>query len=147
LSRLCGLIAATLLLAGLACGGEPPLQCHRDAITTDSGLRMRDLSCGRGEPARRGDVVTVSYSGRVPGGARWDSSRLARPFTFPLGRGQVIEGWDEGLVGMRRGGERRLVIPPELAFGSAGYLELVPPDATVVFRVRLLEFRPAAGSD
>jgi FKBP-type peptidyl-prolyl cis-trans isomerase len=58
----------------------------------------------------------------------------------------VIEGWDEGLVGMRRGGERRLVIPPELAFGSAGYLDLVPPDATVVFRVRLLEFRPSAGS-
>lgn len=90
--------------------------------------------------------MTVSYSGRVPGGARWDSSRLARPFTFPLGRGLVIEGWDEGIVGMRRGGERRLVIPPELAFGSAGYLDLVPPGATVVFRVRLLEFHAPADS-
>lgn len=140
------LIAAALLLAASGCGGQPPLECHRDTFTTDSGLRLRDLECGRGQPARRGDVVTVSYSGRVPGGARWDSSRLARPFTFPLGRGLVIEGWDEGIVGMRRGGERRLVIPPELAFGSAGYLDLVPPGATVVFRVRLLEFHAPADS-
>jgi FKBP-type peptidyl-prolyl cis-trans isomerase len=145
LLRRARLIAAALLLAGSACGGEPPLECHRDAITTDSGLTLRDLTCGRGEPARRGDVVTVSYSGRVPGGARWDSARLARPFTFPLGRGQVISGWDEGLVGMRRGGARRLVIPPELAFGSAGFLDLIPPDATVVFVVRLLELRGEAG--
>jgi FKBP-type peptidyl-prolyl cis-trans isomerase len=138
------LIAAALLLPALACGGEPQLECHREAVTTDSGLVLRDLTCGRGEPAGRGDLVTVGYSGRVAGGARWDlGSRLERPFTFPLGRGQVIQGWDEGLVGMRRGGERRLVIPPELAFGSAGYLDLVPPDATVVFRVRLLDIRAA----
>jgi FKBP-type peptidyl-prolyl cis-trans isomerase len=136
------LIAAALLLPALACGGEPEVRCHREAVTTDSGMIVRDLTCGRGEPAGRGDLITVSYRGKVAGGQRWNlAPDPKRPFTFPLGRGQVIQGWDEGLVGMRRGGERRLVIPPELAFGSAGYLDLIPPDATVIFRVRLLNLR------
>jgi FKBP-type peptidyl-prolyl cis-trans isomerase len=136
------LIAAALLVPALACGGEREVQCYRKAVTTDSGMILRDLTCGRGEPAGRGDLITVSYSGKVAGGQRWNLARGSeRPFTFPLGRGQVIQGWDEGLVGMRRGGERRLVIPPELAFGSAGYLDLIPPDATVIFRVRLLNLR------
>ena len=136
------LIAAALLLPALACGGEPEVQCLRESVTTDSGMVLRDLTCGRGEPAGRGDLVTVSYSGKVASGQTWNLARGREPsFTFPLGRGQVIQGWDEGLVGMRRGGERRLVIPPELAFGSSGYLDLVPPGATVIFRVRLLNLR------
>ncbi len=138
------LIAGALLLAPGACGGDARLECHRGGLTTESSLSLRDLRCGEGIPARRGDVVTVHYMGKLAGGPTFDSSRLRRrPFTFPLGRGQVIRGWDEGLVGMRPGGRRRLVIPPELAFGDAGYLDLVPPDATLVFLVELVEVRPA----
>jgi FKBP-type peptidyl-prolyl cis-trans isomerase len=135
------LAAALLLLTGAACGGQPAvLECHRRALVTESGLSIRDLDCGRGAPARRGDLVTVRYSGRLREGRTFDRSG-ARPFTFPLGRGQVIPGWDQGLVGMRPGGYRRLVIPPDLAYGSAGYLDLIPPGASLEFRVRLLEVR------
>jgi FK506-binding nuclear protein len=129
-----------LLLPAVACGGDPEFECLRAAVTTDSGLVMRDLRCGQGPPARRGDLVTVSYIGRLRGGRIFDASR-GRPFTFPLGRGQVIPGWDVGLVGMRPGGVRRLVVPPALAFGRAGYLDRIPPGATLFFRVRLLETR------
>lgn len=133
-------LAVALLMSAVACiGGGPDLACRTRPFRTDSGVSIRDLTCGRGSPVRRGDVVTVSYRGRLQDGAGVEVSR--RPFTFPLGRGQVIPGWDEGLVGMRVGGVRRLVIPPAMAYGEAGYLRLIPPHATLVFRVRLLSVR------
>jgi FKBP-type peptidyl-prolyl cis-trans isomerase len=139
--RLLGAAGASLLLSAGACGAdEAPPECHRRPLTTESRLEITDIRCGRGEPARSGDVVEVHYVGRLAGGPVFDRSG-SRPFTFPLGRGQVIRGWDEGLVGMRPGGSRRLVIPPELAYGAAGYLDAVPPGATVVYRVTLLEAR------
>lgn len=136
------LLTAVALLGALACDGAPALECQPETVATDSGLRFRDIRCGRGTPARRGDVVTVRYRGRLEGGRALEPGAPGgRRFTFPLGRGQVIPGWDEGLVGMRPGGERHLVVPPELAFGTAGYPGAVPAGATLVFRVELLEVR------
>ncbi|MEW8014435.1 MAG: FKBP-type peptidyl-prolyl cis-trans isomerase [Candidatus Sedimenticola endophacoides] len=106
---------------------------------TDSGLKYEDLAEGEGAPAARGQRVTVHYTGWLSDGTQFDSS-LDRndPFSFPLGAGHVIRGWDEGAQGMRIGGRRRLTIPPQLGYGAAGAGGVVPPYATLVFEVELL---------
>jgi FKBP-type peptidyl-prolyl cis-trans isomerase len=87
-----------------------------------------------------GDVVTVEYTGWLRSDStRFDSSVGREPFTFQLGAGRVIEGWDEGVVGMRVGGERSLVIPPELAYGDTGAGSAIPPGATLIFEIELLD--------
>ena len=107
---------------------------------TASGLYLKDEVIGDGEDARVGDVVTVHYDGWLHTGQRFGTTRdVGTPFSAALGVGDLIDGWDEGLVGMRVGGLRLLVIPPQLAYGDSGAGEgIVPPNATVVFRVELL---------
>lgn len=105
---------------------------------TPSGLYVRDLEIGSGETAQAGQVVTVHYTGWLPNGREFDSSRGGAPFEFGLGAGEVIRGWDEGVAGMNVGGRRQLVIPPELAYGNRSPGGGIPPNATLVFVVELL---------
>ncbi|MFW5952252.1 MAG: FKBP-type peptidyl-prolyl cis-trans isomerase [Gemmatimonadota bacterium] len=103
-----------------------------------TGVYVQDLVEGEGMRADSGDIVTVHYTGWLPQGTEFDSSRDGEPFEFALGYGQVISGWDQGVVGMRVGGERRLVIPPGLAYGASG-TGPIPGNATLVFDVELLD--------
>ena len=107
--------------------------------TTPSGLQYDDLLVGEGAVAQAGQFVSVHYTGWLTNGRKFDSS-LDRgdPFSFHLGQGQVIAGWDEGVQGMQIGGKRKLTIPPDLGYGRDGAGGVIPPDATLVFEVELL---------
>lgn len=104
----------------------------------DSGLYIRDLAEGTGEEVGRGQQAIVHYTGWLPSGEEFDSSRGGDPFDFEVGAGNVIQGWDEGVEGMRVGGQRQLVIPAELAYGDRGAGGVIPPGAVLVFDVELL---------
>ena len=120
----------------------PNLDVDLNRMTqTASGLYYEDLEQGGGQEAASGDQVVVHYSGWLPNGEQFDSSRGGDPFLFDLGAGNVIQGWDEGVAGMRVGGRRRLVIPPDLGYGERGAGGVIPPNATLVFEVELLEVR------
>jgi FKBP-type peptidyl-prolyl cis-trans isomerase FkpA len=107
-----------------------------------SGLKYQDVTQGQGSEAVAGRAVTVHYTGWLPDGKKFDSSRdHGQPFTFTLGAGQVIAGWDQGVEGMRVGGRRKLVIPPDLGYGAAGAPPDIPAAATLVFEVEVLEVR------
>jgi FKBP-type peptidyl-prolyl cis-trans isomerase len=108
---------------------------------TPSGLKYADLAPGEGDAARSGQQVTVHYTGWLPDGKKFDSSRdRGQAFTFKLGGGQVIRGWDEGVAGMKVGGRRRLEIPPDLGYGQRG-TGPIPPGATLIFSVELIGTR------
>ncbi|TDK21499.1 FKBP-type peptidyl-prolyl cis-trans isomerase [Luteimonas aestuarii] len=131
-----------LLLA--ACGGPPPYTGGDVAE-----LQRIDMTTGAGEPAVAGDEVSVHYTGwlydeNAPDkrGTKFDSSRdRGQPFTFPLGAGRVIRGWDEGVAGMQPGGTRELHIPAWLGYGAQGAGRAIPPGASLVFEVELLEIK------
>ena len=111
-------------------------------VTTNSGLKYIDLKEGTGERAREGDTVSVHYTGWLKDGKKFDSSRdRNRPFSFELGAGKVIKGWDEGVAGMKEGGKRKLIIPPELGYGERGAPGAIPPNAELTFEVELLKVR------
>tara|TARA_Y100001968_G_C19341212_1_gene709596 strand:+ start:195 stop:812 length:618 start_codon:yes stop_codon:yes gene_type:complete len=112
---------------------------NEKSITTASGLKITELVIGKGAEANPGNRVSVNYKGSLTNGQEFDSSYGRGPFSFPLGAGQVIKGWDEGVSGMKIGGKRQLVIPPELGYGSRGAGGVIPPNATLVFEVELLE--------
>ncbi|HSJ06323.1 MAG TPA: FKBP-type peptidyl-prolyl cis-trans isomerase [Longimicrobiales bacterium] len=108
----------------------------------ENGLHVEDLREGEGPAAEAGQVVVVHYTGWLADGTRFDSSRDGDdPFPVRIGTGEVIDGWDLGIPGMRVGGERRLVIPPSLGYGNAGAGGVIPPGATLIFDVELLEIR------
>lgn len=110
--------------------------------TTASGLQYRDEVEGTGATAKSGDQVAVHYTGTLENGRKFDSSRdRGKPFEFALGTGSVIRGWDEGVAGMKVGGRRLLVIPPELGYGARGAGGVIPPNSTLHFDVELLEIR------
>jgi FKBP-type peptidyl-prolyl cis-trans isomerase FkpA len=103
-------------------------------------MEFIDIQVGAGDQALAGKLVTVHYTGWLTDGKKFDSSRDRRdPFQFALGRGQVIKGWDEGVQGMRVGGQRRLIIPPSLGYGQRGAPGAIPPNATLIFDVELLK--------
>lgn len=103
-------------------------------------LQKTDLKVGSGKTAKKGDNVTVHYRGTLTNGKQFDASYdRGEPFSFPLGGGQVIQGWDEGVVGMKEGGKRKLVIPSEMGYGASGAGADIPPNATLVFEVELLK--------
>jgi FKBP-type peptidyl-prolyl cis-trans isomerase FkpA len=106
-----------------------------------SGLTYEDIVVGEGAVAGAGKTLTVHYTGWLADGKKFDSSMGRSPFEFKLGAGRVIRGWDEGVVGMRVGGKRRLTVPPELGYGKAGAGGVIPPNATLVFEVELLQVR------
>jgi FKBP-type peptidyl-prolyl cis-trans isomerase FkpA len=107
---------------------------------TDSGLHIEDVAEGTGDVATKGQTVSVHYTGWLENGTKFDSSKdRDEPFEFKLGAGQVIRGWDEGVAGMKPGGKRKLTLPPQLAYGDRGAGGVIPPKATLVFEVELLE--------
>ena len=107
--------------------------------TTPSGLMIEELAIGEGDEAVQGKRVSVHYTGWLTDGGKFDSSvDRNEPFAFPLGRGRVIPGWDEGVAGMKVGGKRKLTIPPHLGYGAHGAGGVIPPNATLVFEVELL---------
>jgi len=107
----------------------------------ENGLKITDITVGDGLTAEKLDLVTVQYTGTLEDGSIFDSSKNPgrEPFRFTLGVGQVISGWDQGVAGMKVGGHRRLVIPPELGYGSQGAGKAIPPNAVLTFDVELLK--------
>jgi FKBP-type peptidyl-prolyl cis-trans isomerase FkpA len=121
---------------------NPDLEPSMSETTTASGLIIEDLVVGQGETAQAGQRVSVHYTGWLTDGQKFDSSKdRNEPFDFPLGRGHVIAGWDEGVAGMQVGGSRKLTIPPHLGYGARGAGGVIPPNATLVFEVELLGLR------
>ncbi len=120
-----------------------PLAGHgaeENMVKTPSGLQYVDLVVGKGREAHAGERATVHYTGTLVDGTKFDSSKdRNQPFSFQLGAGRVIKGWDEGVQGMRIGGTRKLVIPPQLGYGSRGAGGRIPPNATLIFEVELLD--------
>ena len=115
-------------------GGEDVVQ---EQITD---LQIEDLVAGLGEEAKEGDRVSVNYLGTLSDGTKFDSSYdRNEPFSFTLGAGEVIQGWDAGVSGMKVGGKRKLTIPPDLAYGESGAGSAIPPNATLIFEIELLK--------
>ena len=115
---------------------------EKDYITTDSGLKYYDFEEGTGDSPNPGDMVSVHYTGWLEDGTKFDSSLdRGAPFRFPVGMGQVIPGWDEGVATMKVGGKRQLLIPPELGYGEKGAGDAIPPNATLIFEVELLDIQ------
>jgi peptidylprolyl isomerase len=137
---------AVALIAGLSFSALPFAARAQEQVTA-SGLRYTEVKPGNGETARRGQTAVVHYTGWLMEGGqkgrKFDSSRdRGQPFAFPLGAGRVIKGWDEGVAGMKTGGQRTLVIPPQLGYGAAGAGGgVIPPNATLIFDVELIELR------
>jgi FKBP-type peptidyl-prolyl cis-trans isomerase len=108
-------------------------------VTTSSGLQYIDLKLGTGATAQASQTAIVHYTGWLESGKKFDSSvDRGQPFSFPLGAGRVIKGWDEGVQGMKVGGKRKLIIPPSLGYGARGAGGVIPPNATLIFEVELL---------
>ena len=118
-----------------------PLGGSLKTETTSTGLRITELLIGNGEPALEGKTVSVNYKGTLENGKELDSSYGRAPFSFPLGAGRVIKGWDEGVAGMKVGGKRELTIPPSLGYGERGAGGVIPPNATLIFEVELLSVK------
>jgi len=144
-------ISLVVLLIGLGvaygCGGNSdkpsgagPTKVSGQPTTTTDGLQYWDIAVGSGATAAAGNSVKVHYTGWLTTGEKFDSSRdRNEPFSFPLGAGQVIKGWDEGVAGMKVGGRRQLRIPPELGYRASGAGGVIPPNATLIFDVELLD--------
>jgi FKBP-type peptidyl-prolyl cis-trans isomerase len=140
------LLAAIALAAAPVAAETPatdagkPAAAEEKTVTTASGLRYVELKVGEGAEAKAGDRVQVHYTGWLEDGTKFDSSvDRGTPFAFPLGAGRVIKGWDEGVAGMKVGGKRKLVIPADLGYGARGAGGVIPPGATLLFEVELLE--------
>ena len=148
-------LAFALILVLAACGGgddggdgggtgsgSSDEECAEGVVETDSGLEYEELDCGDGEEVERGDTVSVHYVGTLEDGTKFDSSRdRGEPFTFSVGAGQVIQGWDEGIPGIKVGGTRKLTIPPDLGYGEAGAPPAIPPNSTLIFEVEVLDIQ------
>lgn len=138
--QLSSLVAIIVLTLSVGVGGS--MAENNQEVTTPSGLKYVDQVVGTGEAAVAGKNVSVHYTGWLESGKKFDSSvDRGQPFSFPLGAGRVIKGWDEGVQGMKVGGKRKLTIPSDLGYGSRGAGGVIPPNATLIFDVELLGIR------
>lgn len=136
--------SCVVAMIGLFCVQETGMAHGNDhkTITTPSGLQYVDLVKGSGREAHVGETAVVHYTGWLENGTKFDSSvDRGDPFSFRLGAGRVIKGWDEGVVGMNIGTKRKLTIPPHLGYGRRGAGQVIPPNATLIFEVELLDLR------
>jgi FKBP-type peptidyl-prolyl cis-trans isomerase FkpA len=141
------LTAAVLLMA--ACGSPaapqaaaPGTTATPTEVTLADGLKYTDEQLGTGAEAQPGKTAVVHYTGWLMDGTKFDSSLdRNQPFSFPVGSGRVIKGWDEGVAGMKVGGKRVLIIPPELGYGARGAGGVIPPNATLKFEVQLMDVK------
>jgi FKBP-type peptidyl-prolyl cis-trans isomerase len=118
---------------------EPPKPAEPPS---NEKLETKDLVVGKGTEAKAGDSVKVHYVGTLTDGKEFDSSKKHnQPFEFELGAGRVIKGWDQGVAGMKIGGKRKLTVPPSLGYGARGAPPVIPPNATLIFEVELLEVK------
>ena len=140
------LFAAILAFAGLSSSTEAPAQIGGRPVTTSSGLQINDVKVGTGASPKTGQTCVMHYTGwlYVDGkkAAKFDSSvDRGQPFEFPIGTGRVIKGWDEGVASMKVGGKRELIIPASLGYGARGAGGVIPPNATLIFEVELLDIK------
>lgn len=132
-------VTLAVLLAAPACAEQNAAKGAK-VVTTASGLKYVDQVIGKGTSPAKGKQVTVHYTGTLENGKKFDSSvDRKEPFKFIIGVGQVIRGWDEGVMSMKVGGKRKLIIPAKLGYGSAGAGGVIPPNATLLFDVELLD--------
>jgi peptidylprolyl isomerase len=133
------LLAGAGFLIGSTEGGDKKKD---EVITTKSGLKYIEVKVGDGKVAKAGDTVEVHYTGTLTNGKKFDSSRDRNmPFSFPLGAGRVIKGWDEGVAGMKEGGKRKLMIPANLAYGDRSPSPSIPPNSELHFDVELIKVK------
>lgn len=139
-----GLMYTSAQTSAKPAGTPTPSQLPSAAssATNKGKLQVTDEKIGTGPSAKQGDTVTVNYVGTLNNGTQFDSSYARhQPFTFTLGAGQVIKGWDLGVVGMKVGGKRKLIIPPDLGYGNAAQGS-IPPNSTLIFEIQLLSIKP-----
>ncbi len=137
-----GVLLGAIIGLSLAAFLSPTLAEEEKPIVTSSGLQYLDLVKGEGREAHVGETASVHYTGWLKDGTKFDSSvDRGQPFSFRLGAGRVIKGWDEGVVGMNIGSKRKLIIPPHLGYGTRGAGRVIPPNATLLFDVELLDLR------
>ena len=128
--------------AATAAAKPAETQKPAEAPPSNEKLEIKDLVVGKGTEAKTGDTVKVHYVGTLPDGKEFDSSKKHnQPFDFELGAGRVIKGWDQGVAGMKIGGKRKLTVPPSLGYGARGFPPVIPPNATLIFEVELLEVK------
>ncbi|MFA5033988.1 MAG: FKBP-type peptidyl-prolyl cis-trans isomerase [bacterium] len=135
-------VLKVVIILSILFGGCMHKEVGGKVITMKSGLKCRDIKIGKGKVAKRGSRITVHYTGWLLDGTKFDSSKDRRsPFTFVVGAGQVIKGWEQGVIGMKEGGKRKLMIPPELGYGEKGAGSFIPPNSELIFDVELLKVK------
>lgn len=138
LSAILAVTAIAVFAQGAPTGTNKPTPVTGPGMKTKSGVRYWDIKVGAGATAMKGQTVTVHYTGWFINGKQFDSSIGGKPLPFKIGAHEVIQGWEDGVAGMKVGGKRQLKIPPELGYGSKGYPGAIPPNTTLIFDVELV---------